>query len=70
MKYRIVLIKNSDYCQLKPDDDTCHYSVIVEADSKTEAIMKMHESAGMTRSIGTKKGGGKILPEVWEIKVL
>jgi len=68
MKYIVTYIVNSDYCSLKPSDPECQRVVNVEANSKTEAVMQLHEGRGMLRDNSQRCQHGKIMPEIWSVE--
>ena len=64
MKYTVTTLFNNDYCQLAPNDPTCHRTQVVKAASKIEAIMQVHEDSGFVQN---NKETHNILPIVWEV---
>lgn len=67
MKYRITYIVNSDYCSLKPSDTECHRSVDIIANTKTEAIMQLHEQFDMIPVRGKICQPTNIFPQIWTV---
>ena len=66
MKYKITCLHNDDFCLINPSDTECHYSVVVEADSKAEAIFQVHQDRGMIYMQERKA----VLPMVWTTEVV
>lgn len=63
MIYRITFVQASDYCQIRPGDKDCLFTVDIDAPSKTEAIIKYHSIHGVYHPIRKS-----VLPEVWTIE--
>lgn len=70
MKYKITYIANSEYCNLKPSDSDCQRSVNVIANTKTEAIMELHEQFDMIPVRGRICQPTNIFPMVWTVENL
>ena len=66
MKHKITFLHTTEYCLLQPSDKECQYTKILEADTKTEAIMKYHQDAGMVRN----QRQYATTPIVWSVEVL
>ena len=64
MQYKVTSLSNSDFCKLSPGSTECHFPETVEANSKAEAVNRIH-----TRTDFAFKMVGKLsLPEVWSVE--
>ena len=68
MNYKITYIVDSDYCNLQPDNEECKRVVEIIADTKTEAVMKLHEIYNMTPTKGKRCQPTSLFPVVWSIE--
>jgi hypothetical protein len=70
MQYKITYLMNSDYCELKPSDKECQRTITIEANSKVEAVTKLHEQWGMVFSSEQFNCGTacKVQPVIWSIE--
>jgi len=66
MNYKITYIVDSDYCNLQPDNEECKRVVEIIADTKTEAIMKLHEIYNMSPT--NSSDPTTLFPIVWSIE--
>lgn len=64
MKYRIIYLENSEYCQLKPSDQECHHTYTVNASNYIEAVRMMYQEIG-----GFDALQKNITPMVWTYTV-
>lgn len=54
MIYNITFIVDSDYCLLQPSDTVCQRQILIEADNKTQAVMRFHKEKGdLIKGIGS-----------------
>lgn len=71
-EYRITYIANTEMCKINPHKDGCLRTEIIQADSKTNAILTFHSSFDFMpeqeyRHGKKLSGGHNIMPMVWEV---
>lgn len=62
-RYKITVVHNDEYCLLRPSDENCQHTVIVEAASKGEAALKMKDE----RELSFNRKIYSACPIVWEV---
>lgn len=68
--YRITLYTNTDYCELKPSDTDCHYSVTVKAKDKYHAVWDYLYRLREERKIILQVRSKELVPKVWSVDVV
>lgn len=65
--YRIILLNNNDYCQLKPSDKKCQYTVHVTAPDKYNAVWHYLQECRERTAINNAERSATMVPVVWEV---